>query len=191
MSCPPYPEISVRDAHATLDHYRVVDVRETHEFLGPLGFIGGAELVPLATLADAADELAGGRPLLLVCRSGKRSGTACETLEKCGVEDVTNLAGGMIAWNRAGLPAACSEPRCLAQLIEQIVRWIAQVGPLTVDAAEAVVRERFERLGFAPDAPSHAAVDELISFVEESMQVVDPPDLDLSLAAFRRFLAVL
>jgi glyoxylase-like metal-dependent hydrolase (beta-lactamase superfamily II)/rhodanese-related sulfurtransferase len=98
-----FAEIDVRAAAARLAEYRVVDVREPEEFTGPLGHVAGSELLPLAGVAEQASALRG-RPLLLVCRSGRRSGQVCETLIALGIQDVTNLAGGMIAWNDAGLP---------------------------------------------------------------------------------------
>ncbi len=98
-----FAEIDVQAAAARLDEYRIVDVREPDEFTGPLGHVRDSELLPLAQVAESASALRG-RPLLIVCRSGRRSGEACETLMGLGVTDVTNLAGGMIAWNEAGLP---------------------------------------------------------------------------------------
>jgi rhodanese-related sulfurtransferase len=92
------------EVHAEVTRYRVIDVREPDEFYGALGTIAGAELIPLATVAEHAARLTGAQPLLLVCRSGRRSVNACETLKGLGVEDVTNLAGGMLAWEEAGLP---------------------------------------------------------------------------------------
>jgi rhodanese-related sulfurtransferase len=98
------------EVHAEITRYRVIDVREADEFYGPLGTIVGAELIPLASVGEHAARLAGGEPLLLVCRSGRRSASACETLRELGIEDVTNLAGGMLAWGEAGLPVAHLEP---------------------------------------------------------------------------------
>ena len=187
----PIPEIAPLEAQASIDDYRVIDVREEHEFHGPLGFVEGAELAPLSTLEDKAAELSDSRPLLLVCRSGKRSARACGVLRELGFDDVTNLVGGMIAWNRAGLPVALTEPRSLTALVDQIVCWAAQVGPLTTDAALDIARTRFARQDASYEAPTHAAVEELIAFVGESLAAVNPPDLELSLASFRRSLAVL
>ena len=102
----PYPEISVLEAFDALDGYRVIDVREDYEFRGPLGCIESAELVPLGSIEEHAEKLKGSRPLLLVCRSGKRSGKACEKLAELGCSDITNLVGGMIGWNRASLPVS-------------------------------------------------------------------------------------
>jgi rhodanese-related sulfurtransferase len=85
---------------------RIVDVREPVEFTGELGHIAEAELVPLATVLEAAESWDKSAPLVLVCRSGARSGRAGEALCAMGFEDVTNMVGGMIAWNQEGLPTA-------------------------------------------------------------------------------------
>ena len=82
-----------------LARVQVVDVREADEFTGSLGHIPGAKLVPLAMLAANAGALAGGRPVVAVCRSGARSAQATVLLRKAGVERVANLAGGMLRWH--------------------------------------------------------------------------------------------
>ncbi len=89
-----------------LENFHVVDVRGADEFNGPLGHIAKAELLPLPDVLGHAARLAPLEPLLLVCRSGRRSLEACRSLQAHGIEKVTNLAGGMIAWNEAGLPVA-------------------------------------------------------------------------------------
>jgi rhodanese-related sulfurtransferase len=184
-------EIDVRDAHASRKRFRVIDVREPQEFHGPLGHIEGAELLPLGTVAEQAETLRDGRPLLLVCRSGKRSDMACQQLASRGCDDVTNLVGGMIGWNRAGLPVERTEPECLAALVEQIVAWAGQVGPTPADVLRERTRARFDAAGVAWDDPTHRAVEDVIELVEASLADAAPPDLELSLAAFRRSLAVL
>jgi len=87
-----------------VDKYRVVDVREAEEWSGELGHIAGAQHVPLGELEQAAKDWAKDSPFLFVCRSGRRSATACERLMTSGFEDVTNMEGGMLAWNRAQRP---------------------------------------------------------------------------------------
>ncbi|MGH7002377.1 MAG: rhodanese-like domain-containing protein [Alphaproteobacteria bacterium] len=77
---------------------QIVDVREPHEFTGPLGHIPGAQLVPLGSLADRARELAADKPIVAVCRAGGRSAQATVILKKAGFERVANLAGGMLLW---------------------------------------------------------------------------------------------
>jgi len=186
-----YPEVAALEAFDSLDGYRVIDVREDYEFRGPLGCIDCAEHVPLSSVKDHADKLKGSRPLLLVCRSGKRSGKACEILEELGCEQVTNLAGGMIGWNRATLPVLHAEPENLAALVEQLVSWTAMVGPLTAEAVRDTFHERLARVTIPFDSPTHGAVEDLISYVGETLASANPPDLELSLASFRRSLAVL
>jgi uncharacterized membrane protein YdjX (TVP38/TMEM64 family)/rhodanese-related sulfurtransferase len=80
----------------------VVDVRGPEEFGGPLGHIPGARNVPLGDLARAPGELAGlgGRPIVLVCRTDKRSALAAEVLQSAGFRDVLVLRGGMLQWQR-------------------------------------------------------------------------------------------
>lgn len=83
---------------------RVVDVREPDEFDGELGHIHGAELVPLATVEAAATRWNADEEIVVVCRSGKRSGSAADQLTRRGFRHVMNMDGGMLAWNAARLP---------------------------------------------------------------------------------------
>ena len=87
-------------APATL---RIIDVREPHEFVGELGHIPGATLVPLASVPAQAVTWNKADEFLLVCRSGGRSGQAAQALSRLGFGKVMNLVGGMMAWNQAGL----------------------------------------------------------------------------------------
>jgi len=66
----------------------------------------GDVLPPLRELAGRVAELGVGReaPVVVVCRSGVRSSTAAAILTSLGFEDVSNLKGGMLAWNDLGLP---------------------------------------------------------------------------------------
>jgi len=92
------------DVLGNLSGYRMVDVRQPGETLiDRLGRVklvqlGGAEVVPLPILRTASKSWPRDEPLLLVCRSGNRSRVACEYLLQMGFSDVTNLAGGMVAW---------------------------------------------------------------------------------------------
>jgi rhodanese-related sulfurtransferase len=91
-------EISVHDLAALGDSARIVDVREPNEW--EAGHIGHARLVPLASVPDRVGEF-DGDPTYVVCRSGGRSGRACEYLGAEG-RNVVNVAGGMLAWADAG-----------------------------------------------------------------------------------------
>jgi rhodanese-related sulfurtransferase len=81
----------------------ILDVRGPDEFNGPLGHIEGAVNIPLPELAAHLGEIAsGGRPIVCVCLTDKRSSTAAAQLAASGVSDVAVLRGGMKAWREAG-----------------------------------------------------------------------------------------
>ncbi len=85
---------------------RLVDVREATEFDGELGHVAAAELVPLAQLPVAAGTWDRARPLIIICRSGKRSGVAARELVARGFTRVASMRGGMLAWRELRLPVA-------------------------------------------------------------------------------------
>lgn len=82
----------------------VLDVRESAEYKA--GHLLNAQLIPLGKLNERIGELAKykDKPVVVVCRSGNRSGTACVTLGKQGFTQAYNLTGGMMAWQKANLP---------------------------------------------------------------------------------------
>ncbi len=85
-----------------LSDYRIVDVRRYDEYAGKLGHLEHAQLTPLNGLRTAMALCDREEPLLVVCRTGHRSVAACEWLSEMGFMNVTNLAGGMLAWNADG-----------------------------------------------------------------------------------------
>lgn len=99
-----YRDISPSQLAAAPAPMRIVDVREPHEFTGDLGHIRGAELVPLASVEQASATWHKDADIVLVCRSGGRSGRAAASLASLGFRRVMNMVGGMLAWNEARLP---------------------------------------------------------------------------------------
>lgn len=85
---------------------RVVDVREPEELRGELGRIPVAELCPLAQVAAQAKGWPRDEELVLVCRSGNRSGRAAAELAQLGFSRVMNMQGGMLAYNEESLLVA-------------------------------------------------------------------------------------
>lgn len=101
------PEVSSRWLAEHAGSLRVVDVREAHELTGPLGTIGGSEHVPMGLFPSVAESWSRAEPVVLVCRSGGRSGTVALQLCERGFERVASLRGGMTAWsNNTGQPDA-------------------------------------------------------------------------------------
>jgi uncharacterized membrane protein YdjX (TVP38/TMEM64 family)/rhodanese-related sulfurtransferase len=84
----------------------VIDVRGSDELTGPLGHIATARHIPVAELNGRLAELVGleSAPIVLVCRTDKRSAAAARTLRSAGFVQVSVLRRGMEQWNEAGLP---------------------------------------------------------------------------------------
>jgi rhodanese-related sulfurtransferase len=99
-----YREVTPGDLFAHRGTARLIDVREANEYVDVLGHVAGAELVPLATVPAAAAEWNHDEELVLICRSGSRSGRACDALLQLGFKNLFNLKGGMLAWHHSGLP---------------------------------------------------------------------------------------
>lgn len=77
---------------------RVIDVREEWEFSG--GRIPGSVNIPMSEVPERLEP--DGRPVVLVCASGGRSGRTAGYLTENGFTEVANLIGGMIAWKEQG-----------------------------------------------------------------------------------------
>ncbi len=76
---------------------RMIDVREPDEFAA--AHIPGAENLPLSRLAERYRTLPRDEELILVCRSGNRSGMAQQFLEAQGYRNTRNLIDGMLGWH--------------------------------------------------------------------------------------------
>jgi uncharacterized membrane protein YdjX (TVP38/TMEM64 family)/rhodanese-related sulfurtransferase len=84
----------------------IIDVRGADEFVGALGHIVGARNIPVADLSARLGELSAlaREPIVLVCRTDKRSAAAARALRAAGFTRVGVLRRGMERWNEAGLP---------------------------------------------------------------------------------------
>jgi len=93
------PEVKATWLAANRASVRLIDVREPHELKGPLGAIENVENIPLLQLLGKARELDKSAAYVLICRSGRRSGQAAETLRRAGIAAVASVEGGMLAYN--------------------------------------------------------------------------------------------
>ena len=93
--------ISVEALKAKIDSgekINLVDVREPHEHAdfnigGILLPLGQVQMLQIDSIEDLKNE-----ELYIYCRSGNRSGQACMMLETMGFTNLTNVSGGMLAW---------------------------------------------------------------------------------------------
>ena len=99
---------------ATLNHQlrarqaRVLDVRRESEWQA--GHIEGAAWWPLDNFRLSAPEIDQNAPLAVHCQSGYRSMIACSLLQRAGFRNITNVVGGLAAWQREGLPIEVGNP---------------------------------------------------------------------------------
>src|SRR5437868_13903024 len=94
------PQITVEELKRKLDAKEdvfVLDVREPHEY--PIANLG-APLIPVGSIESRIGELAAqkDREIVVHCRSGARSQKAALVLKQAGFTNVSNLAGGILAW---------------------------------------------------------------------------------------------
>ena len=79
---------------------QLVDVRSEAEHAQAK--IEGSTHIPLHLLPLKLQDLKSGQPVVCYCRSGARSAQACAWLMSQGIENVYNLAGGIMSWAREG-----------------------------------------------------------------------------------------
>lgn len=80
----------------------VVDVRAESEW--EENRLPNAQHIMLGYLPKRTDEVINGKPIVVMCRTGNRSGIAASLLQAQGAKEVINLAGGIVEWKQAGLP---------------------------------------------------------------------------------------
>jgi rhodanese-related sulfurtransferase len=93
----------VRDGLAT-NRILLIDVREAHEFRA--GHVPGAVNMPLSALTPAAVPKPADKTVVVMCRSGNRSGKATAMLATAGRNDVLDYSGSMIEWTAKAGPIA-------------------------------------------------------------------------------------
>ena len=86
--------------------FTILDVRTPEEYAE--GYIPGAVLLNFNAPDFAAklDKLPKEHSYLVYCRSGNRSAKAANVMREKGFREVLNMQGGMLEWQKAGLPTA-------------------------------------------------------------------------------------
>lgn len=91
-------EITVQELKEKIDRgedFQLIDVREDFEY--QTSNIGGQH-IPLGGILIETDKLYTDKPVVVMCRSGKRSAAAIMQLEQQGFNNLYNLKGGILAW---------------------------------------------------------------------------------------------
>lgn len=91
-------EITVEELKRKIDNgedFQLIDVRETFEY--EVSNLGGVN-IPLSGIMIESDKIASDKPVIVHCRSGKRSAAAIMQLQTLGFDNLYNLEGGILAW---------------------------------------------------------------------------------------------
>ena len=91
---------------ASLGGYTLLDVREDHEYAA--GHLPGAISLPRSRLELACPQceplVESSKPVLVYCKSGRRSLLAAKTLQQMGINNPISMSGGFDAWQQASKP---------------------------------------------------------------------------------------
>lgn len=97
-------DVTPQEVLENIAQLKLVDVREVSEYTGELGHAPQTELMVLSTVPENLETLPKDKPIVFICRSGGRSAQAAAYARQQGFENVYNMAGGMLLWNRLQLP---------------------------------------------------------------------------------------
>lgn len=91
-------EVTVQELKDMMDRnveFQLIDVREPFEY--EVSNLNGVN-IPLAGVLIESDKISKDMPVIIQCRSGKRSAQAVMLLEQQGYTNLANLQGGILAW---------------------------------------------------------------------------------------------
>ena len=97
----PVPTLSVKNLKERMDNGEalvIVDVRDAHEL--DISKLEIAKHIQKDTVKDHLNDIPRDVPVVVICRTGVRSGNVVRVLEKEGYTNAYNLAGGINAWAR-------------------------------------------------------------------------------------------
>lgn len=97
-------KISPQWVAAHMNDVHILDVRTTYELEEESARILGAQLIPIDELRERIKEVPQNKPVMTICRSGKRSVLAFTILREAGRNEVANVDGGLLQWYDEGLP---------------------------------------------------------------------------------------
>jgi sulfur dioxygenase len=97
-------EISPQWVAAHVKDVHILDVRTRHETDEERARLRNAQLIPIDELRSRLDEVPRDKPVMTICRSGKRSVLAFTILRAAGWSEVAKICGGLLRWQAEGLP---------------------------------------------------------------------------------------
>lgn len=93
------PEVDVEWVVSHRGDVHILDVRENSELEDAADRLDNVQFIPLAQLRSSVKDVPRDKPIVCLCRSGRRSAMAVNILHSAGVDRVANISGGMLRWN--------------------------------------------------------------------------------------------
>ncbi len=84
------------------ENYLILDVRTIDEYNE--GHLVSAILIPVDELEERLNELPKNKPIIVYCRSGRRSSKAADILLKNKFSPIYEMTGGIELWKKNGYP---------------------------------------------------------------------------------------
>lgn len=82
----------------------LIDVREDYMNRFKMFDVDNLIFCPLSILKEKCMELPKDKPMIFADAAGLRSKDAVLLLKKLGIKNIANMAGGLVEWERDGLP---------------------------------------------------------------------------------------
>ncbi len=97
-------QISIEQTQTAVktENAQFIDVRTPEEYAG--GHAPKTSNLPLDNLENSLSKLDKGKPVYIICQTGRRSQKGAEILQKAGFTDIYNINGGTSEWMQAGFP---------------------------------------------------------------------------------------
>ena len=106
------PQISPQEALTALNSGTLLlDVREAEELAATRYDVPDQLGIPISELEQRSGEIPRDRPIIVACAAGGRSAKAIQRLQDAGYTNLTNLTGGLQAWEGEGLPVVKGETK--------------------------------------------------------------------------------
>lgn len=94
------PEVEAEWVIQNQPSITILDVREADEIAGAQPTLNNLIHIPLSELRTRVAEVPAQKPVVTLCRSGKRSSLALSILKAAGHEQVANVHGGLLRWQQ-------------------------------------------------------------------------------------------
>ena len=143
------------DTRAPAD-YQLVDVRQPHEYRDV--HLPGARLIPLDRLHLELGSLDVDRPLVVYCRSGRRSAAAVSYLVHRGFEQAVNMRGGILTWTGSGVTG---DPAQRMPFVDEDLSPLGQLGVAYL--LERATQQFYEHLIALRDVAPDSCLPDLAS----------------------------